>query len=112
MTENEHSPTDPPRFNTAVRLLAHSALAVAFLLGATLSCGGAVEGEFEGDEPVGTTSQPITLAGYPLSSPVLWDGPQSLGSVSDATGNPVVTSGCAASYVVFTRVAPSGRYKG
>jgi hypothetical protein len=73
-----------------------------------LGCAGTATELDSQERPV---SQALTLAGSP-SSPVTWDGARSLGTVTGATGTPAVTSGCVASYVVFTRVSPSGRYRG
>lgn len=111
MTSHQNPKKNPWRFNFTPSLLARSTLAGALLLGATPSCSGVAEGEFGGDDPIDNSSQPLVLADSP-SAPVLWDGAKSLGTVSGATGTPAVTSGCVASFVVFTRVAPGGQYKG
>lgn len=99
----------PRRFDMVSRFLMRSALASSVLLGVTLGCSGAAEGEFEGDEPIGSASQPLTIAEDP-SAAVTWDGAQSLGIVPGANGTPAVTSSCVSSYVVFTRAY--GKYKG
>lgn len=111
MTRIQKLKKDPRRFDISSKRLAHPLLVGALLFGVALGCSGVVEGEFEGDESIGSASEPLTIAADP-SLPVTWGGAQSLGTVEGATGTPAVTSGCASSYVVFTRVGGSGRYTG
>lgn len=111
MTSHQNPNKNLWRFIFTPSLLARSTLAGALLLGATPGCSGVAEGEFGGDNPIDSSSQPLILANFP-SSTVFWDGAKPLGTVSGATGNPSVTSGCVSSFVVFTRVAPSGQYMG